>query len=401
MAILKNTTIDDTGTLLLPVGTTAERPSDPEIGFIRYNVDTNEIEYWNGIDWNESLYVFSSFQFTNGGVVGRLGPSRTQLLNSYNTTTNSWLLNTDFYDVENGIQTWTVPSSSIYRIEVRGAQGGNASSTNANSTPIRTGGLGAIVRGDFFLRKGEKINILVGHRGMGYNTFLLGFNTPTDTTPPVTERAGGGGGSFVWKDGISPLLCAGGGGAASGDPGTGQNGINGTLSTSGTASVGGAGTGGRNGNGGISGNGQAGGGAGFFGDGISERLTFRVNSGRAIIRETEPGVGGFTGNNVDGGFGGGGGDQRINSSSTDSEGTGGGGGYSGGAGGNTTNDNAGGGGGSFISIAAQNPATSNGTWTNQALLDNEERPFCLGYNGPVSNLGSFNSGDGSVIITRL
>ena len=44
MATLKNTTINDTGYLQLPVGTTAQRPVSPLNGYLRYNTTVNYIE---------------------------------------------------------------------------------------------------------------------------------------------------------------------------------------------------------------------------------------------------------------------------------------------------------------------------------------------------------------------
>jgi hypothetical protein len=44
MANLKNTTINDTGFLGLPSGTTAQRPSSPSSGMMRYNTSTNQVE---------------------------------------------------------------------------------------------------------------------------------------------------------------------------------------------------------------------------------------------------------------------------------------------------------------------------------------------------------------------
>jgi hypothetical protein len=51
MAILKNTTIDDTGFLRYPIGTTAQRPSSPLAGMIRFNTTINNLEYYNGTTW--------------------------------------------------------------------------------------------------------------------------------------------------------------------------------------------------------------------------------------------------------------------------------------------------------------------------------------------------------------
>lgn len=48
MADLNNTTINDTGFLTLPAGTTAQRPVSPQNGMLRRNTDTGVIEYYNG-----------------------------------------------------------------------------------------------------------------------------------------------------------------------------------------------------------------------------------------------------------------------------------------------------------------------------------------------------------------
>ena len=50
MAQLKNTTINDTGFIRLPLGTSAQRPSGTQ-GMVRYNTQTNVIEFFNGSSW--------------------------------------------------------------------------------------------------------------------------------------------------------------------------------------------------------------------------------------------------------------------------------------------------------------------------------------------------------------
>ena len=47
MAILKNTTVSDTGFLQLPVGTTAQRPANPEVGIMRFNTDEGYVEWYD------------------------------------------------------------------------------------------------------------------------------------------------------------------------------------------------------------------------------------------------------------------------------------------------------------------------------------------------------------------
>jgi hypothetical protein len=52
MAILKNTTIDDTAAIRLPVGLATQRPSSPSIGQLRYNSLFNQPEIWSGSAWS-------------------------------------------------------------------------------------------------------------------------------------------------------------------------------------------------------------------------------------------------------------------------------------------------------------------------------------------------------------
>jgi len=51
MAILKNTTIDNTTSFSLPEGTTGQRPASPEEGAARYNTTTTATEYYDGTTW--------------------------------------------------------------------------------------------------------------------------------------------------------------------------------------------------------------------------------------------------------------------------------------------------------------------------------------------------------------
>jgi hypothetical protein len=51
MAQLKSLTIDDTGFLKLPSGTTAQRPASPTIGMMRFNTNINLEEYYDGSLW--------------------------------------------------------------------------------------------------------------------------------------------------------------------------------------------------------------------------------------------------------------------------------------------------------------------------------------------------------------
>ncbi|KAL0242668.1 hypothetical protein GEMRC1_005231 [Eukaryota sp. GEM-RC1] len=130
------------------------------------------------------------FTFTNARKTGRTGPSLENCIGAYN---HEYFKNIQNFNVINGIQHWTVPLTGMYRIECAGARGGNNNS-NTSTKP----GKGAIMIGEFELKSGQNIKILVGQVGC-------------DAQNTGDSRAGGGGGgSFVVLD-SSPLIVAGGG----------------------------------------------------------------------------------------------------------------------------------------------------------------------------------------------
>jgi hypothetical protein len=100
-----------------------------------------------------------TYTFTTAGVTGSLGPTQTQVSNAYAGTN---LANTVSVTTQ-GIQTWTVPFSGLYGIEVAGAEGGRTT----NYTTV--GGLGARLAGDFNLVAGDVIHVLVGQKGTDGN----------------------------------------------------------------------------------------------------------------------------------------------------------------------------------------------------------------------------------------
>ena len=51
MATLKNTTINDTGFIQMPSGTTVQRPVTPVTGMMRYNSTTAYLEFYSGVSW--------------------------------------------------------------------------------------------------------------------------------------------------------------------------------------------------------------------------------------------------------------------------------------------------------------------------------------------------------------
>lgn len=293
------------------------------------------------------LYTFSTITFTNANATGNQGPFLANCLSSYDTVTNSWLLNTDYFDVvTRGIQLWTVPVSGNYRITAAGASGGNNSPGN-----IR-GGFGALITTEVTLTQGDKLAIVVGQKGTDRTANSFGnFN-----------GAAGGGGTFVYRnsDILYYVVAGGGGGAAATLTNllTSQNTANGNVSTSNGSTV--LIQGSFRANGGINGLGgntstrtflMAGAGAGISSDG--QQLYNVGASGRSRANNW---IGGFitrlSGNTLPGGFGGGGaaGDASNNASYQAYSWSGGGGGYSGGGGGGNggaSDGQYGGGGGSY------------------------------------------------------
>lgn len=279
------------------------------------------------------LYPFSSFTFTNGNAAGMSGPTLSGVLNSYDTATNTWLNNSSYFNVVNGVQYWTVPKTGIYNIEAWGANGGAKSNTLV--------GKGAYIKGTFTLTQNEIIRIAVGQQGQGN----------------VTRREySGGGGTFVvrspFNSNASILTIAGGGGGLGDSAGAGSNirAAAGAVTTNGNTTNSRAG--GTNGNGAGSTNQTVQGGAGFLTNGFNfdgvTYLSNDVSQPRSFINAS-PVMGGnvkwagSTGLPMYGGFGGGGATNRAQGATYVSA-SGGGGGYSGGAGGYSPDVCAGGGG---------------------------------------------------------
>jgi hypothetical protein len=162
MAELKNTTIDGSQYLSIPVGTTAQRPSSPEAGMIRWNTTIDAAEEYNGTSWvTLEETVKSDFNI--------------------------------FYFVEPGSTTWTVPPdvTEVEVVVVGGGAGGGVLGGGG-------GGGGVIHEPEFPVTPGDTISITVGSGGPGQST-------------PIDNRQGG--------NSVFGSLTALGGGAGSGHPG--------------------------------------------------------------------------------------------------------------------------------------------------------------------------------------
>ncbi len=81
MAQFKNTTVNDTGSITLPVGTNANRPASPELGMIRYNTELEAVEVYDGAEWDTlggapelTSLTYISTQFEYMGEAGTTQP---------------------------------------------------------------------------------------------------------------------------------------------------------------------------------------------------------------------------------------------------------------------------------------------------------------------------------------
>jgi hypothetical protein len=203
-----------------------------------------------------------------------------------------------------GYQKWTVPATGSYVIEATGARGGVQ--PKFPDTP----GLGALLRGEFYLEAGQELLILVGQMGADNPTYDGG-------------TAGGGGTFVVLNDSnYTPLVVAGGGGGQGGDYARSQF-MNATLDINGS-NGGNNEPGGKNGKGG-QGNYSGHSGGGFDGNGTS--FNGFHPGGLSFLDGALGSDGGSGSGYLIGGFGGGG---AAPGGSSDRGG--GGGGYSGGSG---------------------------------------------------------------------
>jgi hypothetical protein len=148
-----------------------------------------------------------TYEITTCGKMGKEPPSKATDCNGKHT--EGWFGDPSIYDYDEakGIHKWTVPKTGSYIIEAAGSPGGTLSGTRENDIEENPG-KGAIIKGIFYLKKGEEYNILIGQKG-----------TPPQKggTNPWNGGAGAGGGTFMWKNenignSDKPLIVAGGGG---------------------------------------------------------------------------------------------------------------------------------------------------------------------------------------------
>ncbi|XP_015246381.1 PREDICTED: ALK tyrosine kinase receptor-like isoform X2 [Cyprinodon variegatus] len=153
--------------------------------------------------------------FHTCGAVGPEGPTPTQCLNSYRSSNINVTVGT--HGPFKGIQMWRVPETGTYRITAYGAAGGRSVMAMSRSH-------GVYITGDFQLRRGELLYILVGQQGedacpnsnIMLNKICLEQSGPMVNRTQVKGGGGGGGGAtYVFKVDRAvyiPLIIAAGGG---------------------------------------------------------------------------------------------------------------------------------------------------------------------------------------------
>jgi hypothetical protein len=299
MAILKNTTVNDTGNLKIPVGTTGQRPS-PTSGQFRYNTTTNKVEiYTTGPNiWQSTT---SRGVIASGGTIYDIDSEGTTYRVHVFTNTGS--------------SPFTVsrPGNIEYLIVAGGGQGGG----NCNSCGgAGAGGAGGLITGVIAVTP-QTYTITVGAGGSGG----IGNTNSTDgnggsggNSSAFGLLAVGGGGGRPQNAQAGGTGGSGGGGSGGGSPAPGAGG----AGTAGQGFAGGAGTndpccpgGGGGGAGGIGESAGVVGRGGNGGNGIASSITgtttiYAGGGGGGGDFSVVPGTGGLGG-------GGSGANQNINS----------------------------------------------------------------------------------------
>ena len=208
MAEFKNTTIDDTGAITLPVGDTLSRPSNPELGMIRFNTDNDVVEFYNGINWatfggtgtlSSIFYAGSTFKF--------MGEEESSILTN---TIPSNALAGDFAvamfatDLDERSQTtpagWTLigfgvadenPRSYLYGKILGEGEAGSTVSVTASASDSYASSI-SIFRGNISISSFSALNFVNVKGPATYSTTISssGVNSPTVAIATLTGRTG-------------------------------------------------------------------------------------------------------------------------------------------------------------------------------------------------------------------
>jgi hypothetical protein len=261
-----DTPSQSTGAFHVTVGTTAQRPSSPSIGMIRYNTTESQYEVYNGSDWKyfaQANYPYSvSYLVVAGGGGGGFGGGGA---GGFRTDSGFTLTPGTSYTVTvgaggNGGASSTSGSNSVFS-SITSAGGGVGGGATNNTDAGSNGGSGG-----------------GGGHGLGTSGGLVSpGNGGSGNTPSTSPSQGNNGG--IGRE--NPNFAGGGGGGAnaagadSPSNGVGGNGGNGTASSISGSSVTYAGGGG----GAYASSGGSGGGGNGGADASSNATSATANTG--------------------------------------------------------------------------------------------------------------------------
>jgi len=201
MASFKNTTINDTGYIQLPVGNTVQRPSSPASGYMRINSDTGYIEIYNAGNGWASLFPVGVITATGG------------------TVTTSGIYKIHTFTSSGTFSVTSAPPGALVDIMV--VAGGGAGGWDVGGG----GGAGGLIYNTAyagFSATSYAITIGAGASpsGSGGGTAPSGSNTTVGSL--LTATGGGGGGNY--QSGSGAAGGSGGGGSGYGYATTGGTG---------------------------------------------------------------------------------------------------------------------------------------------------------------------------------
>jgi hypothetical protein len=236
--------VNDTGAMIIPVGTTAEQPTTAYTGMFRFNTSLYRLELYNGSGWISMGNASSAI----GGTISTVGNYR---IHTFLNTSETFTVNADI--------------SVEYLIVAGGGGGGGSLGAGASGAG---GGAGGMITGTAQLSAGDyTITVGAGGSGVSSATDQRGGNGSNSSALGQTAIGGGGGGTRynAGNAGLADGLNGGSGGGegsqgvttdanANGKGTSGQgndgglNGFSGDLYAE-NASGGGGGAGGSGGNG--------------------------------------------------------------------------------------------------------------------------------------------------------
>jgi hypothetical protein len=257
MAILKNTTVNDTGFLQLPAGTTAQRPS-PVAGQMRFNTTTGKAEFYSG---NAAAWIGTA----SSGVIATGGNS------VYDVDVDGVTYRVHVF-TSIGDSTFTVirGGRAEYLIVAGGGSGGSGEGNPAGDSP-GGGGAGGLLTG-FTTVTPQAYTITVG-AGASTRVTTVSANGSNGQNSSAFGLTAIGGGAGAREEG--PGFAGGSGGGGGGSCISGRK-------AGGSATAGQGNAGGTGGDSGCSRRaGGGGGGAGIAGG--DDRGNFGGNGGNGLL----------------------------------------------------------------------------------------------------------------------